>query len=150
MKNLKTKTPFVVILFILSVLSVSAQIAFPKNNTIENIELKKNQFKNYKLITGGNQGFVYQDGTIDKKIPNAEIIFTSEDGIHTQKVITNSYGRYKIQLKPARYMVTVKHKGYKAYSTAPGFSVINEKIGTFIIPLKKLSKFPIKRKTNKN
>lgn len=138
MKSLKTKTTLVIALFMLSIISINAQITLSKTTTVKNIELKEGQYNDLKLITGGNQGFVYQDGNIDEKISNAEMIFKSEDGAHTQKVTTNSYGRYKILLKPARYMVSIKHKGYKSYSTAPRFTVINEKFSTFIIPLKKL------------
>ncbi len=137
------------LLFILTVSSINAQFTPQKNNTIKNVELKNNQYKDLKFITSGKQGYVYQEtanGGVGKKIPNAEIIFKSEDGRTTQKIITDNYGRYKILLKPARYIVTIKHKGYIYYSTASGFSVVNKKIGTFNIPLKKLLKYPIKRK----
>jgi len=127
-------------------MSISAQINLPKNNNIGNVKLKNNQYKDLKFFADGKQGFVYQDGNVGKKTPNAEIIFTSEDGTHTQKIKTNGYGRYKIRLKPTRYIVTVKYKSYKPYSTASGFSVVTKKFGTFNIPLKRVLKYPIKRK----
>ncbi len=150
MKNLKTKTTLVIALFALSIFSINAQINLPKNNTVKNLELKKNQYKDLKLITGGNQGFVYQEtanGGVGKKIPNAEIIFTSKG--RTQKIKTNSYGRYKIYLQPGKYMVTVKHAGYKAYTTAPGFTVIGKKFSTFNIPLKRDRRYYRNRKGKK-
>ncbi len=141
-KNLKTKITLVVAVFMLSIIGVNAQINLPKNNTIKNVELKNNKYKNLKLITGGKQGFVYEENNLGKKIPNAEIIFKSEDGKITKKANTDSNGRYKITLKPARYVVTIKYYGYTSYSTAPGFSVVNEKFSTFNIPLKKTKKDP--------
>ncbi len=52
----------------------------------------------------------------------------------------------KIALLPGKYVVTIKHKGYKSYSTAPGFSIVTDKFETFNIPLKGLLKYPIKTK----
>lgn len=137
---MKTITTLLAALLILSISNINAQINVPKNNRVKDIELKKGQYKDLKLITGGNQGYVYQENSIDKKIPNAEIIFTSEDGTSTQKVKTDSYGNYKIRLKPARYVVSIIHKGFRSYSTAPGFSVVNDKFSTLNIPLKKNKK----------
>ena len=150
MNNLKTKIRLVIAVFMLSVFGVNAQLTPLKNNTVKNSELKNKQFKDLKLITGGNQGYVYFKTKSNKikKIPNAEIIFKSEDGTSTQKIKTDSYGNYKIKLKSARYVVTIKHKGYTSYSTAPGFSVINKNFGTFNIPLKKLLKYPLGKKPN--
>ena len=135
---MKTQITILVLLFTLNTIYVNAQINASKNNTIKNIKFnKKDKFKNLKLITGGNRGFVYQEDNLKKRLSNAEIIFKSEDGKRTHKVKTDKYGNYKILLKPGRYLVTVKHSGYKNYSTAPGYSVVNSKYGTFNIPLKR-------------
>lgn len=89
-----------------------------------------------------------KNNSLGEKVPNAEIIFTSEDGTTTQKIKTGSAGRYKIRLKPARYKVTIKHEGYISYSSGSGFTVVDEKFGMFNIRLTKLLKYPLKRRMN--
>ncbi len=146
---MKTKNILLVLLFTLSITSINAQIKLPKNNTVKNTTFNKtDRLKNLKLITGGNQGFVYVETanhSVGKKLANVEITFKSEKGGRIQKVKTNKYGNYKILLKPGRYIVTAKHPKYRSYSTAPGFSVVNNKYGTFNIPLQKLLQYPIKK-----
>jgi len=194
MKNLKTKITIVIALFMLSTISISAQFTLPKTTTIKDIELKKGQYKDLKMLpsvnydgyisqtldgryiihwlkdggvaccfntikealnsnkklivaTGGNQGFVYQEtanGGVGKKISDAHIAFRRQNSTVAHYAHTNKYGRYKMGLLPGKYIVSIKHKGYKSYTTAPGFTVINKKFATFIIPLKKISKYPIK------
>ena len=135
---MKTQITILVLLFTLNTIYVNAQINTPKNNTVKNIKFNKtDKLKNLKLITGGNRGFVYQEGNLNKKIPNAEITFKSEDGKITKKIKTDSYGNYKITLKPGRYVVTVTHYKYTFYTTVSGFVVVNDKFGTFNIPLKR-------------
>jgi len=146
--NKKLQITITALLFLLSI-NINAQITLPKNNKISNVKLKNNQYKDLKFITGGNQGFVYAETAnhgVGKKLANVELTFKSEKGGRIQKIKTNKYGNYKIRLQPGRYIVTVKHASYKSYSTAPGFSVVNSKFGTFNIPLQKLLKYPIKNK----
>jgi len=146
MKNLKTI--LVTAIFILSITSIHAQINVQKNNNIGNIKLKNNQYKDLKLITGGNQGFVYAETAnhgIGKKLANVALTFKSEKGGRIQKIKTNKYGNYKILLKPGRYIVTAKHPKYRYYSTTPGYSVVKSTFGTFNIPLQKLLQYPIKK-----
>jgi len=199
MKNLKTKTTLLAALFMLSIISINAQLTPPKTTTIKNIELKKEtQYKdlkysiasidgiigelldgryqiywtknsgvvccfktvkevvyaypkrNLKYATGGNQGFVYQETAnsgIGKRIPNAKIAFKNANSTVVHFVHADKNGNYKIGLLPGKYLVTIKRKGYKSYSTAPGFTVINKKFSTFNFPLQKISKVFYKKLT---
>ena len=129
---MKTKITLVLALFILSFTKTNAQKITPEKVRIDQY--------NSKPITTGFQGLVSLDDNSNKKrkgIPRVEIVFKSEDGTRTQKVTTSSSGRYKIGLKPGRYSVSIKHRGYKIYAPS-GFGVITKKIQTYNFHLKKL------------
>ena len=104
--------------------------------------------KNLRYVASGNQGYVYEEtsnGGIGKKIPNAHIAFKNVKNSVVHYAHTNKYGNYKIALLPGKYIVRITHKGYKLYTTAPGFSIIYNNYKTFNIPLqRKFLEYPIK------
>ena len=78
----KTKITFLTLLFILSITNIYAQISLPKNNSLKNSELKKNKYKDLKLITEKNKGYVFEEAEvskdIDNRMPNTETISKEE------------------------------------------------------------------------
>ena len=80
----KTKITFLTLLFIFSITNIYAQISLPKSKNIGNIKLKNNQYKDLKLITENNQGYVFEETAvskdIDNRIPNTETISKEEAG----------------------------------------------------------------------
>ncbi len=89
----------------------------------------------------GFQGRVLErqaDGSIGDPVSNVKLVFAPEDGGTVQRTGSDGEGAYRIALAPGRYVVEADHPGYQAFSTVPGFFVVQgpgfETGNIFLVP----------------
>jgi len=90
MKNLK----LVILLYMLSVLSIRAQMDTPEINSMNTTQLKNNKYKDLKLVTASKQDTVYETAISDEaatKVPKVTTVFENETG-HVSNRLSVSLG----------------------------------------------------------